>query len=229
MPRFREMTEQQKRYTALRTFAPAIFLEMLNRHLIDPARKSDSAYLWQVFMSDDSILPDVQMRTSIHEGFITMAELAVDNDEQLVAIVLLATAVEHILNLYFGERLVRQGLSKKDVALIIRNLNTEAKMGWLNSLIGPLEIPDDLKKRLLALMELRNAIVHYKGLLMKIDEETSYDWIRSRLEQTNFDEVIADIQELETAAEFALSSANPDRQLALEMTETMFGALPFPV
>jgi hypothetical protein len=225
MPKFAEMTEleliEQGRI-ALRDIAPSLFREMLKRGLIDPARKSDPAYLLKAFRSNTRIIDDVPVVWNLYSGFIRIAELAVDNDEPEVAIVLLATAVDHILNIYYVERLAPRGLSEKDVALMIRSLNTEAKMGWLNSLTGPLEIPDDLKKRLLALMELRNAIVHYKALPKRFSEES---WIGSRVAQTNFEELNDDVDSVTRLVDSALKAADSNLRLASEMTETMFGAL----
>ena len=81
-----------------------VLREMFSRGLIAPERVNDPDYLWPVILKNfDEIVPDVEMATAIHDSFLDVAEFAIDADEPAVAVVLVATAIEHILNIYYRD------------------------------------------------------------------------------------------------------------------------------
>jgi hypothetical protein len=222
------MTEEQVEralYIVARDMMPSVLREMLNQDLINPDERLNREYLWDVVHSNKEVLEAVKVTTQIHDGFIEIVEYAISSDNPQVAVVLLATVVEHLLNLYYGERLTIQGLSKKDVTQIIRAHSIDAKTGWLIPLTGQFEFPDELRKRLLKLAELRNCIVHYKGLPSKLDEEDSYRTIKAEIERIDFNELLASVSELESLLESVLDSVDPNRRLAREMAGIMFEGL----
>lgn len=82
---------------------PSILRELLNQKRIDPEKRYDPSYLWNEVLNNKNIFADFKVATQIHDEFIEVAEYAIENNKPLVAITLLATAVEHLLNLYYGE------------------------------------------------------------------------------------------------------------------------------
>jgi len=66
-------------------------------------------------------------------------------------------------NLHFRDMLTRKGFDEKQVKSVIRGCRMEAKTGWLMRLVGMPPLPDDLKKRIHRVVELRNCLVHFKA------------------------------------------------------------------
>ena len=113
------------------------------------------------------------MIPQIHNEFIEQAKNAVTSGRMKVAIILISTTIEHLLNIYYRQLLLFKELSPETITDIIRRTNVESKIGWLNSLTGQFEIPQDIGKQIKELFELRNAIVHYKAFTpCDVDDET---------------------------------------------------------
>jgi hypothetical protein len=206
----------------LRSFMPSILRKMLHQGLIDVDKSSDPNYLWNIVHENKNVARDIRVITQIHDGFLEVAEYAKTVNKPEVVIVLLATTIEHLLNLYFSEKLTIQKLAPDEISQFIRKNSIDAKIGWLISITGRLEFPEGLKKRVMNLVELRNSIVHYKAIPAQLDEEDNYQRIKDRVKEIDFDELFATVTDLDNLLESALDKADPNRQLAREMARIMF-------
>lgn len=210
----------------LRDFLPLLVREMLSRNLINIERKEDSDYLWDVVLKHDYLTQEISFSIRIHDEFIQQSKISIKRKDYFVAIILLATAIEHILNLYFVERLHLQKISGSEIREVIRKTNLDAKTGWLLSIIGEIEIPQKLRQNIMKIVELRNSIVHYKPLLSTIDEKGVYGNLTNEIRKLNFDQFQKCPGELESLLQHELNKIDSNRILAAEITQKMFSNSP---
>jgi hypothetical protein len=217
------LTEAIEHYRSFPTPLVLVVLrEMFSRGIIDSERVDDIDYLRSVILENfDEIVPDVEMLTAIHNNFLDVAEYAIDADKPAVAVVLVATAIEHILNLHYRDLLMRKGMDQKEVKSVIRSTRMEAKTGWLMALAGFPPLPTDLRKRILDLATLRNCIVHYKAKPTRLGSfEEGWDRLKQQLEDLDLDDVLDIPDELEQVLSSALIKLDPNLQLAVRVYET---------
>ncbi|MCA9994930.1 MAG: hypothetical protein KDE56_04245 [Anaerolineales bacterium] len=205
---------------------PIILKEMLSRDLVDLDKREDRFYLWTIVKENAlNILPGLERLTYIHDEFVSVAQYAIENEKHYTAIILIATAIEHSLNLFYRELLTLKGLSAQEITQIIRSNNIQAKTNWLLSLIGQFTIPDDMKKSINDIIELRNALVHYKAVPTKIDvADGSWEMIRNKLKQMDIKKLMIVPDELDELLDSELDKLDPNRQLAVELTDVMFAS-----
>jgi hypothetical protein len=72
---------------------------------------------------------------TIHNTFIEFAKDAIDKKEPMIALVLLATAVEQIINCYYRFFLQYRCVPEEDIIQVIRRNNIDSKIRWLMPII----------------------------------------------------------------------------------------------
>jgi hypothetical protein len=170
---------------------------LLENKLIDLERASDPKYLRSILHNNiDFILSQFvgdKFGLRLDGSFLKNAKCAAENDDREVAIVLIATVIEHILNMYLNDMLEDRGLSADDAEKAIGNRNIDDKTGWLIKILGN-EFPDGLKRQILKIANLRSAIVHFKPRLWlsSIDSPTEMQKV---IQQLDFDEVFRCVDE----------------------------------
>lgn len=87
-----------------------------------------------------------------------------------VAVVLMATWVEHIINLLVVTVVERRGLGSAIGQQVVREVALPAKLTWLLKLLGLPAIPTKHLAVLRQLSDKRNQYVHYKWPVSHIDE-----------------------------------------------------------
>jgi hypothetical protein len=200
---------------------PIVLRTMLNRGLIDLDRTHDERYLWHVVMANlRDMLPYFQAVVEIQYDFLEVAQQAMDAGKPMVAVVLVATAVEQLINMYYRDLLCARGLPEPEITEIIRS-NIDPKLGWLFSLTGHFEFPGDLKKRIRALMSLRNEIIHYKAVpFSPVADDNSHRHIEEQIRSIRG--VLLSIpSELEDTFDVALEKVIPNCRLASELADLM--------
>jgi len=206
-----------------RPFVLLVLREMFARGLMDPQKTDDLEYLCSVILAHhDKVAPDIEMQIAMHSHFLNVAEYALDIDQPAVAVVLVAVAIEHILNLHFRDILAQRGLDHKEVTSVIRNSNMAAKTGWLMPLAGLPSLPGELKKRITRVVDLRNCIVHYKVLPTQVGTWGG-GWFRlqQRLQELDFDDVLQIPDELEDVLSSALIELDQNLELAVKVYQTV--------
>ncbi|VVB72285.1 Uncharacterised protein [uncultured archaeon] len=132
----------------------------------------------------------------------------------MVAVVLIVTAIEQLMNVYYRNVLELRGLPQEDITKIIRRCNVDVKIDWLITLVLGHELPKDLKKSITDLVELRNSIVHYKAIPGPLEgDEDSATRILARIENLGFDPLEIPLK-LERTLENILEETNPDYKMS---------------
>jgi len=199
-----------------------VLREMVSRGLIDPGRIDEPEYLWPTILTHhNEIVPDIEMQVAIHDYFLDVAKYAIDTEQPAVAVVLVATAIEHILNLHYRDLLTRKGLDEKEIKAVIRGCSMEAKTGWLMALVGLPPLANDLKKRIARVVELRNCVVHYKAQPTRLGAfEGGWDRLKQRLDELDYDDLLDLPDDLEDVMSCALINTDRDLQLAVKVYQT---------
>jgi hypothetical protein len=170
----------------------------------------------------DDVIPEMNLTLLVHVDFIEVATHAVDANKPQVALVLIATAIEQILNA--GTRWLLEeskGLSTRQATEVIRRTNIHAKLTWLSELIAPHPLDENLRRRILWIMQIRNAIVHYKAVPFRIDETSTWDEFGARLGQLDFVDLMEIPGRLEMFFESAREETDPTRTLARELADKL--------
>jgi hypothetical protein len=119
---------------------PVLIYNLLQAGKLDRSRLSDRQYVWSVALGSDD--EDIEKgRTIIDKRFIEYAEKAIAAQDLEVAVVLIATVIEHRLNRFYVQAL-EMSLSDSTISEILRN-SIHAKLEWLMSLVSPRPIPED--------------------------------------------------------------------------------------
>lgn len=208
----------------LQVFLPAMIENLLRRGMLDRDRLSDLAYVHSVIKQNSEIILDSYSVTRIDDEFIESAQEALAQGRKLAALVLIATSIEHIINLFYRQVLETK-LGDDVITEVIRN-SIHAKLGWISSLITTRQIPPQLVIRIKSLMDLRNTIVHYKAEPAHIDDDKrgSYNFINYQINNIDFVELFALPSELETELDKIIEEMIPERKIAREAASVLLSS-----
>lgn len=206
-----------------------IVLELIREGTLDRARVNDRGYILQMVTAN--IVPcadNASFIFTLHDEFLEAAREAVTAGRRPVAIVLLATAIEQGVNVFYRLALgTVRNAPETDITEVIRGSNIRPKLGWLMRLASGSELDECLINRVVKLMERRNQIVHYKAVPVKA----------LQLGRTHFDDEI-DPQDMEPLFQLAeelfaglgdildkmgLEHCGDDFKLAHEAIECLYG------
>jgi predicted RNA-binding protein with RPS1 domain len=206
-------------------FLPTQIERLLDRKLIDKKRLSDTSYVLGVLEDHPAIFEELTTIPRIEHEFVEAAQDAIAAGRRMVAVVLIATAIEQKLNVFLRHALeAEKRLDSKEATEAIRALQLKDKLGWLFALLAHHRFRDDLKKQILELAELRNLIVHFKGTpvpLDSLDEEATPD---NRVKQLDMTELLELVFWLEAHLIYALAQKrgkDPNYQAAIAFTERL--------
>jgi hypothetical protein len=222
-----EMPLSKEKITfVLKEFVPGILIQLLLNGMIDKSKISDPDYLWSKVINDKSeILGDIFYIVNAHKDFLEIAKIAIDTNKQMVAVVLISTAIEHILNSHYRYFMRLSGFTDEDITKVIKNNNFDDKTGWLMTLIFKTELDQNLKRNIKNLIDIRNAIIHYKAVPFTLDDRIddridSHSIIKNQIKNLDFD-MLTIPEELEEALNTQLIKLNPDLNLVDEMMEVI--------
>lgn len=130
---------------------------------LDRGKLDDLPYVYSTFKANfRDLLSRSPVVYTVHEELVTGARSEYENDRPEAAVVLAATATEHIINEFLRATLEEHsGLREEEVIQVLRE-NTRTKTTWLLHLLTGEELSEALARRVSRLMEIRNSIVHYK-------------------------------------------------------------------
>lgn len=199
-----------------------ILLKMLKNNLIDLEKANDGMYLWGVIQEKmPEITPEIFIL--LHKDFLEVAKYCVENGKHPTAIILVATAIEHVTNIFYRSLLSHKGLLDAQITEIVRRNNIEAKLGWLLTVTCNATLPDDLLNNIKEIIELRNALVHYKAIPEKMDVESgSWENIKPKVDKIDYEQLLDIPDELDYALMETLEGIDPSRKIARELWHTMF-------
>ncbi len=168
---------------------------LLIRGLIQPDELNDPQKVKQAIESNRAIFRELNWIYLLHEKFVNSAKEAFEKKDVEVGVVLLATAVEQIVNSFYRMMLETKGImTEAEITEIIRNNNIAPKLSWLLTLVSEseYELDSNFKREILRLMELRNQIVHYKAVPLSVPDLDKDDitYIKG-LDSVNLDELVS--------------------------------------
>jgi hypothetical protein len=219
-----DLTKEMER-DILRRFISYILNRLVLDGMIDKDKAHDPEYLEKLVLKNTYILdePSFSRIIEIHHEFCASARKMIDDNKPIVAIVLLCTAIEQILNLYYRYFLTFQGISDEDITKIIKRNNFDIKTGWLMTLVVGREFPPDLKKRISEIVEIRNSIVHYKAVPGPFDsDDDSYSRIEERIKKLDYTTILSIPNELERTLEKIFEESSQEYKMTKELSKILF-------
>lgn len=187
---------------------PLLVRKLITDEILDTSRLSEADYVLSEIKAHPEFIDTLKFFVSIDDNFIKSARDAIAANRPEVAIVLISTAIEHQLNMFYRETLDECNKLDEDTATrIIKSNSLHDKTGWLFKLTLQRDMDVELQKKILNLIELRNQIVHYKALPEAIEDPRSgsHNTIRIKIEELDFDEIFETLACLSNILEEALS------------------------
>jgi hypothetical protein len=212
----------------LQSLLPNILLQLVLNNKIDKAKIYDRNYLFSKVkdfsreIGGDNIFYIVES----HKEFIDAANDAIKTNKNRIAIILIATAIENILNVEYSFLLRLRNFSNNDIYDIIRGNQIPAKIGWLMKLVFEIELEERFKKKILKITEIRNAIIHYKARPFTLSDEEdinscSSDDIEGKIKRIDFD-ILSIPEELDKKLRAQKYILYPDLNLVIEMMNSIY-------
>ena len=183
---------------------PTLVRNLIIAGMLDTSRLSDKKYIWSVIRDNPEFINNFGVYVEIGDSFLQSARDAIALERPEVAIILLATSIEHKLNIFYRKYHESKGdLDKNKITNVIRNKKIPAKISGLFAVTQG-KMDKDLRKSIIKVVELRNDVVHYKVEPSESfdDENTgSHNKILKELENLDFDEVFKSIERLSDVLE----------------------------
>jgi hypothetical protein len=205
---------------------PVVIRNLVADGRLDVNKLDDREYVDKVLAQNENILDELTAIVEVHGDFLISAKEAINANRPEVAVVLIATAIEQIVNTFYREVLAEKGyLTADEITEIIRTTNMNAKLGWLLAIVADFSLdilPEHrLQKDILSLMELRNQIVHYKAVPKSLWSETP---IPQRIQDYGFDKMLEIPEQLLGSLDAALNNVRakqPDYLSILKAVEKL--------
>ena len=185
---------------------PTLVRNLIIAGMLDTNKLSDKEYIWSVIREHPEFVNNFGVSIRIEDSFLQSARDAIALDRPEVAIVLLATFIEHKLNIFYRDTYyeTKSDLDNNEITNIIRRNNIYQKTGSLFSNVLQRKTDSDLQKSILRVADLRNQVVHYKVEPSEsLDDENtgSHNKILKELENLDFDEIFETIERLSDVLE----------------------------
>ena len=198
-------------------------LSLVRQKIIRAEHLESGAKLLETFTKNiGKAVEQMEWTVAIEQEFIDEAIVNWNKNKKLIAIVLYAAAIEQLVNQMYAVMLKAHGLENDEIEKIVRSLNIEPKMSWLLKLVTKKEFPKALAKRLRIIFELRNSIVHYKGIRAHPDAKMdSYSKIENQLGQLKRFSLSRDFRLLQQTLWKILLEKDPDFDLSIKASELL--------
>ncbi len=232
-------TKEEIYHSVVQTTIPLILEKLLAKGLIDINRIDDHKYLNKIIRqsieapelavekgNQEYIVEGIELTVTFHQDFIEIAEYAIENGKLCVAVILLATTIEHILNIYLRIILSNRGLPSEEITRTIRRSNFHSKIEEFISISDKSSFPENVQEQVKQLIRIRNAIVHYKAVPLEIgnngENKGSEGYIEEEIEKLNFDKLLKLPNQLENIFQTILHKMNPKYELIEKMCDVFF-------
>lgn len=165
------------------------------------------------------LLTLVNVITVYRESFLKTANDLIDKDVPEVLVVLIATAVEHSIDMFYRELLF---LEEQVITEIVGKNSIGDKLGWLFQISTNYEheFPDDLRREVISVFELRNSVVHFKALGEPLDDEGPQTLYR-RLEALNIKRLLQLGEVVHQTLEAVLEDMLPSHRLSKSLFQAI--------
>lgn len=211
-----------------RSVLPNILLQLILNNKIDKTKINDPDYLlskakdFRKEIGGHNIFYIVES----HKEFIDAAKEAINANKYRIGFLLIATAIENVLNMEYSFLLRLRNFSNNDIYEIIRGNQIPAKIGWLMKLVFEMELDENFKKKIVKIIEIRNAIIHYKARPFTLSDEAdenscSADDIDEKIKRIDFD-ILSIPEELDKKLRAQKYMIYPDLNLVIEMMNVIY-------
>jgi hypothetical protein len=176
-----------------------IIEKLLDDALIDRSRLMEDQYVWSTIRKNKDIMREMGVIDEPHHEFSDFAKTAFERKKHEAAIVLIATAIEQSINVFYRYALQAKDLFTEDEITEIIKSNLPAKTGWLLALISGYRLKDETRAQIAIVSEVRNQIVHFKAVPsehLEDDSKGSHNVIRQRLDRIDFEKLLLLPQQL---------------------------------
>jgi hypothetical protein len=188
----------------------------ITREMLGDGKRLDAVFRKHARLASERF----EVVIALEEDFAKDAFRLWHRGRKYAAIVLFATAVEQALNGYYRHAFLASGLTNDDITTIIRTQNLETKLTWLNRLATNSSFPKALRRRLLALSQIRNHIVHYKAVPGHPDRAAdSHETIKRKLRQLGRVSLRRDFQLLQHFLTRTILQHDPAFELAYQAAQ----------
>jgi hypothetical protein len=200
--------------------------KLLHDGILERGRLADHEYVWsKVRTNSVSILEEMGVIAEPYADLVNFARTAIENGKREAAILLIATAIEQRLNVFYRYALIARNLltnllTEDEICDIIRS-NLPPKTSWLLALISGHRLSDEIRTQITTVSEIRNQIVHFKAApseRLKDDLKGSHNLLRQRLEKIDYEGLLQLperlSQELDEILELIHTTNLPDYSLA---------------
>lgn len=207
----------------LTAVVPHLVLPLVRKRILTEEHLKDPSLAWDLVCKNiRKATREMQWCVGIQESFLDESVRFWRRDERLIAVVLYATAVEQYLNQMYQAALMAQGWMKSHVTQLLREVGTDAKVGWMFDAFLKRRFPFQLAQRLRSTFSVRNAIVHFKGEVGHPDRhDDSYSKIRTQLRGMRRMSISRDFRLLDKAFMTALLNIDPDRELVFRLSDAI--------
>jgi len=168
-----------------------ILSRLFLNNAIDESRTDDLKYIWELVIQNLYVLESLPMiRGRFDEELLETAREAAQADKIPVVVILIATVIEHRLNIFYRDVLEDySGLSSSEATEAIRS-NVSVKLGWLFHLTTRGHISDELTKQIKQIFDLRNAFVHYKSTMVTLNETNKTTELIDRVKDIGLENIL---------------------------------------
>jgi uncharacterized protein YutE (UPF0331/DUF86 family) len=163
----------------------------------------------------------LQYRQRFDNQLIEAARDAIKQERIPVAIILVATSIEHVVNIFYREILEKRYKLSSDEATDAIRSNFQTKLSWLLKILSNHEISEELRKRVKQIIDLRNALVHYKALGSRFDEVDKVDSLVEQAKKIGLEVILNTPSDLESELASMLEAIFPEYELADRITESL--------
>lgn len=191
-----------------------VLIEMLCKGRIDRSRLHDENYVMDTM---SQLLPEGSAVIQMHDDFFKRSQVEFEAGREEIAIVLLATGFEHLVNHFYQDCLALKftALTRTETTEMIRSINIKPKLTWLYKVVTDSQLDDELRIMVLRVTELRNCIAHYKAVPHLLDDTDGGSHANTKeqlqaLDPVELYQLPARLEEALSKASCVLSGVDPD-------------------
>ncbi len=210
---------KEKSYEFLYELMPFIIESLLLSNKIDETRTDDPKYVLSVIVQNLDVIDSLRHGARIDRQIMEAAKEAAEIERVPVVVILVATTMEHIINLFYREVLEKRFYLSSDEATEAIKSNFQTKLGWLMQIVGESKLPDELSKRVKQITDLRNAYAHYKAIGVSLNEKDKSEALLNQAKSIGIDVILNTPHELEQELYSKYEDLFPERELARKLSE----------
>jgi len=206
-----------------RAALPHIFLHLARVGLLKKEDVNEPAVLFDLLLRHRKMaIAKIAWCAAPDYNFLKESCKYWQRSEKMIALVLYATALEQCINSHFQLILESKGWSQASATALIRTSNIDSKLSWIFETFVGKHFPAHLKHRVQKVFEIRNAIVHFKGITGPVGEERdSYSLLEGQIEKLRRMSLSRDFRLVESALVDGMLNADPHRDLALRAAHVL--------